>query len=135
MLMPILDSLSTKHVEGFTIAKVNVDKNQELAGLLQIRSIPSLFFFKDGKIVDHLQGMHTEDAIRELVADIPDEKEARRKLKELESEAWEDFLDMTISQALNWASHNIMPEESPSEIAAEISGCSGPELPIQVVQP
>ena len=39
-------------------------------------------------------------------------------MKELESEAWEDFLDMTISQALNWASHNIMPEQSPSEIAA-----------------
>jgi adenylylsulfate reductase, subunit A len=62
--------------------------------------------------------MHTEDAIRELVAGIPDEKEARRKMKELESEAWEDFLDMTISQALHWASHNIMPEEHPSEIAA-----------------
>ncbi|MFZ5940084.1 MAG: adenylyl-sulfate reductase subunit alpha [Bacteroidota bacterium] len=62
--------------------------------------------------------MHTEDAIKALVAEIPDEKEARRKLKELESEAWEDFLDMTISQALNWAAHNIMPEETPSEIAA-----------------
>ncbi|MFH2096570.1 MAG: FAD-binding protein, partial [Bacteroidota bacterium] len=52
--------------------------------------------------------MHTDDAIRELAADIPDEKEARRKLKELENEAWEDFLDMTISQALNWAAHDIM---------------------------
>jgi adenylylsulfate reductase subunit A len=62
--------------------------------------------------------MRTDEAIRELVAQIPDEKEARRKLKELESEAWEDFLDMTVSQALNWASHNIMPEENPSEIAA-----------------
>ena len=62
--------------------------------------------------------MKTDDAIRELSANIPDEKEAKRKLKELESEAWEDFLDMTISQALNWASHNIMPEETPSEISA-----------------
>ncbi len=62
--------------------------------------------------------MRTDDAIRELVARIPDEKEAKRKLKELESEAWEDFLDMTVSQALNWASHNIMPEETPSEISA-----------------
>jgi adenylylsulfate reductase subunit A len=62
--------------------------------------------------------MRTEEAIRELVAQIPDPKEAKRKLRELESEAWEDFLDMTISQALNWASHNIMPEETPSEIAA-----------------
>ena len=62
--------------------------------------------------------MRTDEAIRKLVAEIPDEKEARRKMKELESEAWEDFLDMTISQALNWASHNIMPEETPSEISA-----------------
>ena len=62
--------------------------------------------------------MRTDEAIKELVAQIPDEKQARRKLKELESEAWEDFLDMTISQALNWASHNIMPEETPSEISA-----------------
>lgn len=62
--------------------------------------------------------MHTDDAIRELSADIPDEKEARRKLKELENEAWEDFLDMTISQALNWAAHDILPEETPSEISA-----------------
>ncbi len=62
--------------------------------------------------------MRTDEAIRELVAQIPDEKQARRKMKELESEAWEDFLDMTVSQALNWASHNIMPEETPSEISA-----------------
>ena len=62
--------------------------------------------------------MRTEEAIKEVVANIPDEKQAKRKLRELESEAWEDFLDMTISQALNWAAHNIMPEESPSEIAA-----------------
>ncbi len=62
--------------------------------------------------------MRTDEAIKELVAQIPDEKEAKRKLKELESEAWEDFLDMTVSQALNWASHNIMPEETPSEISA-----------------
>lgn len=62
--------------------------------------------------------MRTEEAIQKLVADIPDEKVARRKLKHLESEAWEDFLDMTVSQALNWASHNIMPEETPSEISA-----------------
>jgi adenylylsulfate reductase subunit A len=62
--------------------------------------------------------MRTDEAIQKLVAEIPDEKEAKRKMKELESEAWEDFLDMTVSQALNWASHNIMPEETPSEISA-----------------
>jgi adenylylsulfate reductase subunit A len=39
-------------------------------------------------------------------------------MKELESEAWEDFLDMTISQAILWAATNTQPEEKSSEIAA-----------------
>lgn len=62
--------------------------------------------------------MRTDEAIKRIVAGIPDEKEAKRKLKELEKEAWEDFLDMTVSQALLWASMNIKPEEKPSEISA-----------------
>jgi adenylylsulfate reductase subunit A len=62
--------------------------------------------------------MRTEEAIEKLSAEVPDEKERKKKLKELESEAWEDFLDMTISQALLWAATDTMPEERPSEIAA-----------------
>lgn len=60
--------------------------------------------------------MRTELAIQAITESIPDEKQRRRKLKELESEAWEDFLDMTISQALVWAGQNIAPEEEPSEV-------------------
>ena len=62
--------------------------------------------------------MRTDEAIQNIVSQIGDEKEAMRKLKHLESEAWEDFLDMTVSQALMWASTNIKPEETPSEIGA-----------------
>jgi adenylylsulfate reductase subunit A len=62
--------------------------------------------------------MMTNEAIGNIVKQSPDEKAAKKKLKELESEAWEDFLDMTISQAILWAASNIAPEEKPSEIAA-----------------
>jgi adenylylsulfate reductase subunit A len=62
--------------------------------------------------------MRTEEAIQKLSEQVPDLKERKRKLKELESEAWEDFLDMTVAQAGLWASTNVMPEEKPSEIAA-----------------
>ncbi len=62
--------------------------------------------------------MRTEEAIAKIVSAIDDEKERRKKLKEVESEAWEDFLDMTISQAILWAGSNIAPEEKPSEIQA-----------------
>jgi len=62
--------------------------------------------------------MRTEEALGKLADAIPDEKERKKKLKELESEAWEDFLDMTISQAILWAATDTMPEKKPSEIAA-----------------
>jgi adenylylsulfate reductase subunit A len=62
--------------------------------------------------------MKTDEAIKKIAADAGDEKAAKKKLKELEAEAWEDFLDMTISQAILWAGTNTAPEETPSEIAA-----------------
>ncbi|MDP6777097.1 MAG: adenylylsulfate reductase subunit alpha, partial [Candidatus Latescibacteria bacterium] len=62
--------------------------------------------------------MQTADAIQAIVDKAPDAKSAQRELRELESEAWEDFLDMTISQAILWASTNVEPEKKPSEIMA-----------------
>jgi len=62
--------------------------------------------------------MQTADAIKKIADEAPDEKSAARKLKELESEAWEDFLDMTISQAILWAASNVEPDKKPSEIMA-----------------
>ena len=44
-------------------------------------------------------------------------RKPEKKLKELEFEAWEDFLDMTITQSLLWAATNVEPEKQPSEIA------------------
>jgi adenylylsulfate reductase subunit A len=62
--------------------------------------------------------MKTNEAIKNLVDKITDKRAAEKRMKELESEAWEDFLDMTVSQALLWASKNIEPEKQQSEIAA-----------------
>lgn len=63
--------------------------------------------------------MRTEEAIQKIADKYKDDPKAyKKKMKELESEAWEDFLDMTISQALLWASTNVQPEEKSSEIAA-----------------
>ncbi len=74
-------------------------------------------------MLDVLEGkgpiyMRTEEAIQKIAKETPDEKEYKKKMKELESEAWEDFLDMTISQAILWAATDTQPEEKSSEIAA-----------------
>jgi len=63
--------------------------------------------------------METHEAIAKLAEQYKDDPKAfKKKMKELESEAWEDFLDMTISQAHLWAAQNVKPEEKHSEIAA-----------------
>ena len=62
--------------------------------------------------------MRTEEAIQKIAEAAGDEKAAKKKLKEVEAEAWEDFLDMTITQAILWAAQNIKPEERGSEIFA-----------------
>ncbi len=62
--------------------------------------------------------MRTDEAINKIASESGDEKASKKKLKELESEAWEDFLDMTISQAILWAGTDTAPEQKPSEIAA-----------------
>jgi adenylylsulfate reductase, subunit A len=63
--------------------------------------------------------METHEAIGKIADEYKDDPKAfKKKMKELESEAWEDFLDMTISQAHLWAAQNVKPEEKHSEIAA-----------------
>ena len=61
--------------------------------------------------------MQTAEAIQRIAESAPDEKAFKKKMKELEAEAWEDFLDMTISQSILWAATNTEPENKPSEIA------------------
>jgi len=80
-----------------------------------LRNYLMMLEVEDGK---HPIYMRTEEAIQNIVHKAEDEKTAKRTLKKLENEAWEDFLDMTISQALLWASTNVKPEQKPSEIAA-----------------
>ena len=60
--------------------------------------------------------MHTNRVVDRYKKEITDPKELKKKIREYESEAWEDFLDMTIAGATNWAAHNIDPLEKPMEL-------------------
>lgn len=66
-LMPTLETLSNKHKDDVVIAKVNVDKNSELSTHFKVRSIPSLFFIKDGNVVDYLNGLQTQKVLEEKI--------------------------------------------------------------------
>ncbi|MCJ8291158.1 MAG: thioredoxin [Crocinitomicaceae bacterium] len=63
-LLPIVDKLSNEYKGTVEIRKVNVDENQELAAQFKVRSIPALFFIKDNQIVDRVNGVVPEGALR-----------------------------------------------------------------------
>jgi adenylylsulfate reductase subunit A len=71
--------------------------------------------------------MHTDKAMQALAQVL-----SKKELKHLEAEAWEDFLDMSISAACLWASFNMEPDKVPSEIIpsepyllGSHAGCAG----------
>lgn len=64
-LLPTVDKLSKEFEGKVEIQKVNVDQNSELAKKFEVRSIPALFFLKDAKIIDKLNGAIPEAEIRE----------------------------------------------------------------------
>jgi thioredoxin 1 len=56
MIAPYLDQMAQKHAGKLKVAKLDVDANQQTAMRFNVRSIPTMMFFKDGKHVDTLVG-------------------------------------------------------------------------------
>ena len=66
-LGPILEKLAGEYNGSFVLAKVDVDKEQEIAAAFQIRSVPTVFLVKGGQIVDGFPGAVPESQIREFL--------------------------------------------------------------------
>jgi putative thioredoxin len=67
-LGPILEKLAADYNGAFRLAKVDVDKEQQLAGAFQVRSIPTVFLVKDGQLVDGFPGALPEGQLREFLS-------------------------------------------------------------------
>ncbi|UOV04790.1 thioredoxin [Pseudoxanthomonas sp. F37] len=67
-LGPILEKLAGEYNGAFVLAKVDVDKEQQIAAAFQIRSVPTVFLVKDGQLVDGFPGALPEGQLREFLA-------------------------------------------------------------------
>ncbi|MBS3071744.1 thioredoxin [Candidatus Pacearchaeota archaeon] len=65
-LSPIVEELS-KEMKDIKFAKVDVDKQNELAQRFEVMSIPTLLFFKDGEQVERVTGAMSKDELQELI--------------------------------------------------------------------
>lgn len=66
-LGPILEKLAGEYNGAFHLAKVDVDKEQEIGAAFQIRSVPTVFLVKNGQIVDGFPGAVPEGQLREFL--------------------------------------------------------------------
>jgi thioredoxin 1 len=56
LIAPVLDELAAEYGDKIKICKINVDANPRTPNQYDVRGIPNLIFFKDGKIVDRVVG-------------------------------------------------------------------------------
>ena len=67
MLAPVLEKLAAEYEGKARIVKVNVDNDTALARQFGVVSIPNMFVFKDGQVVDSLLGYNSANTIKALI--------------------------------------------------------------------
>jgi thioredoxin 1 len=63
MIAPILDQLAVEFAGKVKVTKLDVDNNQQTTVKFNVRSIPTLLFFKDGKLIDQVVGAVPKTAL------------------------------------------------------------------------
>ena len=70
MLTPTINEIANEYLGKAVIGKLNVDENPTIAAEYGIRSIPSLLFFKDGKVQKQIMGAVAKNDITSALDDI-----------------------------------------------------------------
>ncbi len=68
MIGPALEEIATEMQGKVKIAKINIDENPQIASQLGIRSIPTLFIYKDGQKVDQMVGARPKGDLSRWIA-------------------------------------------------------------------
>ena len=64
-IAPILEELAVEFAGKLKIAKINIDENDTIAAEHGIRAIPTMLFFKNGKLVEQIVGMLPKVTLKE----------------------------------------------------------------------
>jgi putative thioredoxin len=114
-LGPMLEKLAAEYNGAFRLGKVDVDKNQELAGMFGIRSIPTVMMVKDGQLLDGFAGALPEGELREFlsrhVQPLDGAVEPEAALDEIEDPA----------QAINRLQQDIAAEPERAELKLDLA--------------
>jgi thioredoxin 1 len=65
MVAPILEELTSEYTGKLTIAKLDVDQNQQIAQKYHVMSIPTMIVFKQGQPVANIVGFKPKDKLKQ----------------------------------------------------------------------
>jgi putative thioredoxin len=114
-LGPMLEKLAGEYNGAFRLAKVDVEKNQELAGMFGIRSIPTVVLVKDGQLADGFAGALPEGQLREFLS-----RHVQPANGEID-EAPEDIAPESPEQAINRLQQEIAAEPDRPELHLDLA--------------
>lgn len=67
MMAPVLEEVDSELADNLKIVKLDVDENQATASKYGVMSIPTMFLFKDGEVVDKVVGFQPKEALAERI--------------------------------------------------------------------
>ena len=67
MLLPTIEKLAKEYDGEIIIKKVNIDENKELATTFGIKSIPTLLYISNAKVIDRTVGLISESKLRRKI--------------------------------------------------------------------
>ena len=70
MMAPVLEEISKEYEGKIKVGKLNVDENSAVAGEYRIMGIPTLLFFRGGKVVDKVVGVVPKKALQDKIETI-----------------------------------------------------------------
>jgi thioredoxin 1 len=66
-MTPAVEAVAEQYGDQARVLKLNVDENPSMSPRFNIRGIPTLILFKDGKEADRLVGLHDREQISSLI--------------------------------------------------------------------
>jgi thioredoxin 1 len=67
MLAPVIEELAKEYTGKVKVGKINTDEHPNAASRFKISAIPTLLFFKGGKVVEQLVGVHSKAEIKKTL--------------------------------------------------------------------
>ena len=70
VLSPIIDELAHEIGDRAIIAKVDSEANPQLSAFFKIKSIPTMVFIKDQKMIEVINGLVPKPNLKEMIEDL-----------------------------------------------------------------